>query len=112
VLTPPGLYGGGLSSPGIESRAAAADGYNSPGWKRLQARQGQHGLSQPRESRNTVIDLAAVASFTLSARVFHQKFGYGSVVGVEGDKVEVAFDKAGLKKVVARFLCAPDDVPF
>ncbi|MCV2888834.1 ATP-dependent helicase [Ruegeria aquimaris] len=112
VLTPPGLYGGGLSTPGIESRAAAADGYNSPGWKRLQARQGQHGLSQPRESRSTVIDLNAVASFTLGERVFHQKFGYGQVIGIEGDKVEVDFDKAGLKKVVARFLSAKDDVPF
>ena len=112
VLTPPGLYGGGMSSPGIESRAAAADGYNSPGWKRLQARQGQHGLSQPRESRTTVIDLNAVASFTLGERVFHQKFGYGQVIGIEGDKVEVDFDKAGLKKVVARFLSAKDDVPF
>ncbi|MCU9840575.1 UvrD-helicase domain-containing protein [Ruegeria sp. WL0004] len=111
VLTPPGLYGGGMSSPGIESRAAAADGYNSPGWKRLQARQGQHGLSQPRESRTTVIDLNAVASFTLGERVFHQKFGYGQVIGIEGDKVEVDFDKAGLKKVVARFLSAKDDVP-
>ncbi|MCE8533317.1 UvrD-helicase domain-containing protein [Ruegeria pomeroyi] len=112
VLTPPGLYGGGMSSTGIESRAAAADGYNSPGWKRLQARQGQHGLSQPRESRTTVIDLNAVASFTLGERVFHQKFGYGQVIGIEGDKVEVDFDKAGLKKVVARFLSAKDDVPF
>ncbi|EEX08012.1 ATP-dependent DNA helicase PcrA [Ruegeria lacuscaerulensis ITI-1157] len=112
VLTPPGLYGGGQMSAGIESRAAQANVYNSPGWKRMQARQGQYGMSQPRESRNTVIDATAVASFTLGERVFHQKFGYGGVVGIEGDKVEVAFDKAGTKKVVARFLSAKDDVPF
>lgn len=113
VLTPPGLYGGNIaSSQGIESRAAAADGYNSPGWKRLQARQGQYGMSQPRETRHTVIDLDAISSFVLGERVFHQKFGYGQVIGIEGDKVEVDFDKAGLKKVVARFLSAKDDVPF
>ncbi|SHE51519.1 ATP-dependent DNA helicase, Rep family [Ruegeria intermedia] len=112
VLTPPGLYGGGQMSAGIESRAAQANVYNSPGWKRMQARQGQYGMSQPRESRNTVIDATAVASFTLGERVFHQKFGYGGVVGIEGDKVEVEFDKAGTKKVVARFLSAKDDVPF
>ncbi|TMV07905.1 DNA helicase II [Ruegeria sediminis] len=113
VLTPPGLYGGGgYSTPGIETRAAAANVYNSPGWKRMQARQGQYGMSQPRESRNTVIDLDAVASFTLGDRVFHQKFGYGAVIGIEGDKVEVEFEKAGTKKVVARFLSASDDVPF
>ncbi len=112
VLTPPGLYGGGQVSAGIETRAAQANVYNSPGWKRMQARQGQYGMSQPRESRNTVIDATAVASFTLGERVFHQKFGYGGVVGIEGDKVEVEFDKAGTKKVVARFLSAKDDVPF
>ncbi|SDC34041.1 ATP-dependent DNA helicase, Rep family [Ruegeria marina] len=113
VLTPPGLYGGNIApSRGIESRAAAADGYNSPGWKRLQARQGQYGMSQPRETRHTVIDLDAVASFAIGERVFHQKFGYGQVAGIEGDKVEVDFDKAGLKKVVARFLTNGTDVPF
>ncbi len=112
VLTPPGLYGGGQTSAGIETRAAEANVYNSPGWKRMQARQGQYGMSQPRESRNTVIDATAVASFTLGERVFHQKFGYGAVTGIEGDKVEVDFDKAGVKKVVAQFLTAKDDVPF
>ncbi|WP_171120630.1 MULTISPECIES: ATP-dependent helicase [unclassified Ruegeria] len=112
VLTPPGLYGGGQVTASIESRAAEANVYNSPGWKRMQARQGQYGTSQPRESRNTVIDATAVASFTLGERVFHQKFGYGAVIGIEGDKVEVDFDKAGVKKVVSRFLSAKDDVPF
>ncbi len=112
VLTPPGLYGGGQTTTGIETRAAEANVYNSPGWKRMQARQGQYGMSQPKESRNTVIDATAFASFTLGERVFHQKFGYGAVIGIEGDKVEVEFDKAGTKKVVSRFLTAKDDVPF
>ncbi|WP_298933234.1 UvrD-helicase domain-containing protein [uncultured Ruegeria sp.] len=112
VLTPPGLYGGGQTTAGIETRAAEANVYNSPGWRRMQARQGQYGMSQPKESRNTVIDATAVASFTLGERVFHQKFGYGGVIGIEGDKVEVDFDKADTKKVVSRFLSAKDDVPF
>ncbi|WP_170558617.1 ATP-dependent helicase [Ruegeria atlantica] len=112
VLTPPGLYGGGQPTASIETRAAEANVYNSPGWRRMQARQGQYGTSQPRESRNTVIDATAVASFTMGERVFHQKFGYGAVIGIEGDKVEVDFDKAGTKKVVSRFLSAKDDVPF
>ncbi len=112
VLTPPGLYGGGQPAATIETRAAEANVYNSPGWKRMQARQGQYGMSQPKESRNTVIDATAIASFTLGERVFHQKFGYGAVTGIEGDKVEVDFDKAGVKKVVSRFLTAKEDVPF
>ena len=119
VLTPPGLYGGGFGAAapaparsGLEERVAQADGYNSPGWKRLQARAGQRGLSQPGESRNTVIDLDAVSSFTVGDRVFHQKFGYGAVIGIEGDKLEIHFEKAGIKKVVARFVSASDDIPF
>jgi DNA helicase-2/ATP-dependent DNA helicase PcrA len=120
VLTPPGLYGGGFGAAapqpsfggGLETRAAEANVYNSPGWKRLQARGSQRPISQPRESRTTVIDLDAVASFAMGDRVFHQKFGYGAVVGMEGDKIEVDFEKAGSKKVVARFLSSEHDVPF
>ncbi|WP_197917112.1 ATP-dependent helicase [Thiosulfatihalobacter marinus] len=119
VLTPPGLYGGGYGGAAarpaastLEQSAARADGYNSPGWKRLQARAGHYGTSQPRESRHAAIDLEAVSSFTVGDRVFHQKFGYGAILGIEGDKLTVDFEKAGEKKVVARFVSAPDDIPF
>jgi len=37
-------------------------------------------------------------------RVFHQKFGYGKVTSVDGDKLEIAFEKAGSKKVMAGFV--------
>ncbi|MQQ07642.1 AAA family ATPase [Epibacterium sp. SM1979] len=117
VLTPPGLYGGGYGAAApvkstIDERVAQADGYNSPGWKRMQARSGERGLSQPKESRTQVIDLDAVSAHTLGDRVFHQKFGYGAVVGIEGDKLEIDFEKAGTKKVVARFVTSDSDVPF
>jgi len=118
VLTPPGLYGGGygaaapMRESNLHKAAADANVYNSPGWKRLQARSNTRPISQPKESRNTVIDLAAVSSFTMGERVFHQKFGYGAVVGIEGDKLEIDFEKAGIKKVVSRFISGCDDIPF
>jgi DNA helicase-2/ATP-dependent DNA helicase PcrA len=37
-------------------------------------------------------------------RVFHQKFGYGKVLVADGDKLEIAFEKAGTKKVMAAFV--------
>ena len=37
-------------------------------------------------------------------RVFHQKFGYGRVRYVEGNKLTVEFDKAGEKKVIDQFV--------
>jgi DNA helicase-2/ATP-dependent DNA helicase PcrA len=101
----------GLQS-GLEEQAARADAYNSPGWRRLQARAGHRPLTQPRESKSSVIDAQAVSSHTVGERVFHQKFGYGEIVSIEGDKLEVAFEKAGTKKVVAKFVTAPDDIPF
>ncbi|WP_336098651.1 ATP-dependent helicase [Roseovarius sp. CH_XMU1461] len=118
VLTPPGLYGGGYGAAGmgvtgdIESRVAAADGYNSPGWRRLQARASERPISQPRESKSSVIDMQANSSHTVGERVFHQKFGYGTISGIEGDKLEIAFEKAGVKKVVARFVTGAEDIPF
>ncbi|MDJ0637361.1 MAG: UvrD-helicase domain-containing protein [Paracoccaceae bacterium] len=120
VLTPPGLYGGGgAEEVHVESdlyeKASRADGYNSPGWRRLQARGNQRGMSQPRESRNVVIDMNAVSAFTEGERVFHDKFGYGTITAIEGDKLDISFEKAGFKKVVAKFVKAAeaaDDVPF
>ena len=126
VLTPPGLYGGGFGAAAagmgepvqsnLQETAAEADGYNSPGWKRLQKRSQHRGMSQPSEARNMVIDMSAVSTFTVGDRVFHQKFGYGAVTAIEGDKLDIAFDKAGDKKVVANYITAAasagDDVPF
>jgi DNA helicase-2/ATP-dependent DNA helicase PcrA len=37
-------------------------------------------------------------------RVFHQKFGYGRVMTVDFNKLEIAFDKAGIKKVMDNFV--------
>jgi DNA helicase-2/ATP-dependent DNA helicase PcrA len=126
VLTPPGLYGGGFGAAAagmgepvqsnLQETAAEADGYNSPGWKRLQKRSQHRGMSQPSEARNMVIDMSAVSTFSVGDRVFHQKFGYGAVTAIEGDKLDIAFDKAGDKKVVANYITAAasagDDVPF
>ncbi|MCG6883571.1 MAG: UvrD-helicase domain-containing protein [Silicimonas sp.] len=99
----------------LDARASRADGYNSPGWKRLQSKANHRGMSQPREARNTVIDLEAVSAFTTGERVFHDKFGYGTITAIEGDKLDISFEKAGFKKVVAKFVKAAeaaDDVPF
>ncbi len=116
VLTPPGLYGGGygaaMPQSDLHQKAADANVYNSPGWRRLQARSSERGMVQPREQRNVTIDMNAVSSFVMGERVFHQKFGYGAVTGIEGDKLEVAFEKSGTKKIVSRFLTGCDDVPF
>ncbi len=127
VLTPPGLYGGGFGAAAssfgsgyggagsIEDRVSKADVYNSPGWRRMQDRAASRPIAQPREARGMVIDATVLSAFTEGDRVFHKKFGYGIVVGIEGDKLEIDFSKAGVKKVVAGFIVDADDadeVPF
>ncbi len=67
------------------------------------------------KQRDTVIDgrarqepAAAAAKgprhFEIGERVFHQKFGYGRIRAVEGNKLLVAFEKAGEKKVMDSFV--------
>jgi DNA helicase-2/ATP-dependent DNA helicase PcrA len=45
-----------------------------------------------------------ISDFSLDDRVFHQKFGYGRVTKIDGNKLTIAFDKAGEKKVVDSFV--------
>ena len=118
VLTPPGLYGGGYGAAAhvssLEERVSKADVYNSPGWRRLQDKT-TRPMGQPREAAGLVIDAVANSPYGLGDRVFHQKFGYGEVMAVEGDKLDIEFDLAGAKKIVARWVIPAqqvDDVPF
>ncbi|MCC5991968.1 MAG: UvrD-helicase domain-containing protein [Rhodobacteraceae bacterium] len=115
VLTPPGLYGGaGMGHSSVEARATRADAYNSPGWRRFQAAQSRP-VSQPIAARNMVIEGSAQAVFVAGVRVFHQKFGYGRVAEVEGDKLFIEFEKSGPRHIVAKFVVPADqadDVPF
>jgi len=47
---------------------------------------------------------ASAARYAKGDRVFHQKFGYGEVTGVEDDRLDVRFDKAGDKRLIDRFV--------
>ena len=88
--------GGGFADPGRD------------GW-------GGHAGERPRPSRGRGGDLLIegeaqpvaddeAAAYRVGARVFHRKFGYGSVTAAESDRLEIAFDKAGMKKIIASFV--------
>ena len=47
---------------------------------------------------------SAPAAYASGERVFHQKFGYGRIAQVEGNKLTINFDKAGQKKVIDSFV--------
>jgi DNA helicase-2/ATP-dependent DNA helicase PcrA len=109
-----GYFGAETSGYGAfaEPMNPLASSYSSPGWRRLQNAQGTDRGRRPPPTIEGEARLIATESdasgFALGARVFHQKFGYGEVRAVEGNKLTVAFDKAGEKRVIDSFLVAAD----
>ena len=43
-------------------------------------------------------------AMAVGTRVFHQKFGYGTVTAAEDDKLDIAFDQTGKKRILDRFV--------
>ena len=78
---------------------AATNGYG-PGWRRMAARREENAVNGWKPDNNAT-------DFANGDRVFHQKFGMGNIWSIDGDKLEIAFDKAGHKKVVAGFVSKP-----
>ena len=106
--------------------------YNTPGWQRAQGRATEHtpnsrhasngdhsGFSEraspyqaaPQRRGAPLIEGEVVArstgttsSYSEGERVFHIKFGNGSVSAVDGNKLTIDFDKAGRKMVLETFV--------
>ena len=108
---------GGYAQSRFANMDQFASPYATPGWQRAQKRGGEAagkggfaGASARRGPLQIEGELTAKATvgarFTKGARVFHQKFGNGSVGAVDGNKVTVDFDKAGRKMVLDSFLQA------
>jgi ATP-dependent DNA helicase UvrD/PcrA len=122
---------GGYGPSRFDNVEAFGSSYTTPGWQRAQANRsrnqnrgggGRDGFDETQSSfssggfgRNKrgpmVIEGELVAKstgttseFSLDDRVFHQKFGYGHVVKIDGNKLTIAFEKAGEKKVVDSFV--------
>ncbi len=73
----------------------------SPGMQR--ARSYSSGESQlVRQAAQKVSE--SKSGFGRGERVFHQKFGYGVITSVEGERLTISFDKAGSKKVLSNFV--------
>jgi DNA helicase-2/ATP-dependent DNA helicase PcrA len=59
------------------------------------------------EGQGYLIEQKSSGRFDVGDRVFHQKFGMGNVLAVDGGKLDIEFDKAGRKKVVESFVQQP-----
>lgn len=117
---------GGYGTSRFDNVESFGSTYTTPGWQRAQANRARNGGkgfdetgarydSSSRSSsfsrKATVIEGELIAKstgansdFSPGDRVFHQKFGYGRVAKVDGNKLTIAFEKAGEKKVVDSFV--------
>jgi DNA helicase-2/ATP-dependent DNA helicase PcrA len=89
-----------LSGDGTFGGSGETRGGYGPGWRRMAERRAG-GIDDGYRASNNKTE------FTPGERVFHQKFGMGNITHIDGDKLEIAFDKAGNKKVVAGFVSKP-----
>jgi DNA helicase-2/ATP-dependent DNA helicase PcrA len=80
-----------------------------PGWQRA-ASSGRFSTEPARviEARASAVSLGNKGrdDLALGQRVFHQKFGHGTIAAIEGNKLEIDFEHAGRKKVLDSFVSA------
>jgi DNA helicase-2/ATP-dependent DNA helicase PcrA len=95
-----------LAEPGLQPSMAFGPrsqwgtqfgGYTRPELRRSDV--ARRDVSPPRGG-----EVPHVGGFAPGDRIFHQKFGYGTVREVEDNKLAIAFDKAGDKKVMDSFV--------
>ncbi|MDR7103488.1 DNA helicase-2/ATP-dependent DNA helicase PcrA [Croceicoccus sp. BE223] len=77
-----------------------------PGWQRAAAADYDPSPRRIPEARRSAASFAAKARSDIAVgdRVFHDKFGYGAVLGQEGNKLEIAFDSGSTKRVIDSFV--------
>ena len=82
--------------------------YDTPGWRRAEERSRRPEPSMRGGGRviegKAQMSWSDKSSYEAGARVFHQKFGPGSVVSADGQKLTVDFDHAGRKLVMESFV--------
>ncbi|MFN4089064.1 MAG: ATP-dependent helicase [Alphaproteobacteria bacterium] len=111
-----GLFSG--AAPAAMAEPVADWSRGGPGFQRWKAASGGMAGGRGGPGRGPVIDgdawelrpREASAAFGVGDRVFHQKFGYGSVERADADRLEIAFDSAGRKTVIASFVQPADAV--
>ncbi|MBL8589090.1 MAG: UvrD-helicase domain-containing protein [Methylobacteriaceae bacterium] len=110
VVEAEGARFGGYAASRFDRMESFGSSYDTPGWRRAQDRR---AAAQPSPAARRgpltiegelVAKSSAVSGFRQGARVFHLKFGPGTVALVDGNKLTVDFDKAGRKMVLESFL--------
>jgi len=76
--------------------------YVSPGRKRLISNNKKTEIDW--EFNQDFNELNTTKFSLEGSRAFHQKFGYGTIINIDGDKVDINFDKSEIKKIFIKYL--------
>jgi DNA helicase II / ATP-dependent DNA helicase PcrA len=97
---------GGRAATRFDTRDPFESVYDSPGWQRAQRQQAARKSPGPLTIDGDLVARSSGPSSTyaIGERVFHLKFGYGTVTSAEGNKLSIDFEKAGPKKVLDSFV--------
>ena len=81
-------------------------GTRGPGWQRAASQGFDPAPKRLAEPSRSAASFAAKprGDIKVGARVFHEKFGYGTVAAQEGNKLEIDFETAGRKRVIDSFV--------
>jgi DNA helicase-2/ATP-dependent DNA helicase PcrA len=79
---------------------------SGPGWQRATRTSYNPEPQRIIEARASAVSLGnqGRTDLSLGQRVFHDKFGYGTIAAIEGNKLEIEFEHAGRKKVLDSFV--------
>jgi DNA helicase-2/ATP-dependent DNA helicase PcrA len=79
-----------------------------PGWQRASRTNYNPEPQRVIEARASAVSLGNKGrdDLSLGQRVFHGKFGYGTIAVIEGNKLEIDFEHSGRKKVLDSFVSA------
>ena len=77
-----------------------------PGWQRAASQTYDPAPKRVKEATRSAASFAAKPRSDIApgARVFHDKFGYGTVAAQEGNKLEIDFETSGRKRVIDSFV--------
>ena len=77
-----------------------------PGWQRAATREYDATPKRLPEATRSAASFAAKprGDVGVGVRVFHEKFGYGTITAQEGNKLEIDFETAGPKRVIDSFV--------
>jgi DNA helicase-2/ATP-dependent DNA helicase PcrA len=104
-----GGYGyGGRASSRFDTRDPFDSIYETPGWQRARAQSSSRKSAGPITIDGDLVarstDDGRGSKYGVGERVFHLKFGYGTIDQIEGNKLSIEFEKAGRKKVLESFV--------